>query len=135
GRLMRQLLTESLVLAGAGAALGLLFAHALTSYLARQGSIALPLLTSLRIDRAALGWTVLIAISSAALFGLVPGLRMSGRNLQDVLKDSGPGMSEGRRHDRLRSGLVVSEIALACVLLVGAGLLLRSFLRVLDVDL
>jgi len=135
GRLVRQLLTESLVLAGAGAVLGLVFARAVTAYLARQGSIALPLLSSLGLDRAALGWTLLTALVSAALFGLVPGLRTSGPNLQDALKDSGPGMSEGRRHDRLRASLVVSEIALACVLLVGAGLLLRSFLRVLDVDL
>ena len=60
---------------------------------------------------------------------------MSAGNLQEVLKDSGHGLSEGRKHDRLRSTLVITEIALACVLLVGAGLLLRSFLRVLDVDL
>jgi predicted permease len=60
---------------------------------------------------------------------------MSDRNLQDSLKDSGQGLSEGKKHERLRSALVISELALACVLLVGAGLLLRSFLRVLDVDL
>ena len=60
---------------------------------------------------------------------------MSAGNLQEALKDSGHGTSEGRKHDRMRSTLVITEIALACVLLVGAGLLLRSFLRVLDVDL
>jgi len=60
---------------------------------------------------------------------------MSGGNLQEALKESGHGAGEGRKHDRMRSTLVVTEIALACVLLVGAGLLLRSFLRVLDVDL
>jgi predicted permease len=60
---------------------------------------------------------------------------MSAGNLQEALKDSGHGISEGRKHDRLRSTLVITEIALACVLVVGAGLLLRSFLRVLDVDL
>ena len=60
---------------------------------------------------------------------------MSAGNLQEVLKESGHGTSDGRKHDRIRSTLVVTEIALACVLLVGAGLLLRSFLRVLDVDL
>ena len=81
------------------------------------------------------GWTVLIAVSAAVLFGPAPGLRMSGGNLQEVLKDGGHGTSDGKKHDRLRSTLVVAEIALACVLLVGAGLLLRSFLRVLDVDL
>ena len=97
--------------------------------------MALPLLSTIRIDGAALGWTLLIALAAAILFGLAPSVKISGGNLQDALKDSGHGMSAGRRHDRLRALLVVSEVALACVLLVGAGLLLRSFLRVLDVDL
>ncbi len=136
GRLVRQLLTESLVLSGAGAALGLGLAYAVLSYLAHQGSIALPLLSSVRVDGEVLGWTVLIGVAAALLFGLAPGLQMSRSNLQESLKDSGGhGASAGKRHDRLRSSLVVVEVALACVLLVGAGLLLRSFLRVLDVDL
>lgn len=135
GRLIRQLLTESLVLAAAGAVIGLGVAYAITSCLAHQGSLALPLLSSVRVDGAALSWTVLIAITAAVLFGLLPGLRMSGENVQTSLKDMGHGMSAGRKHQRLRSVLVVSEVALACVLLIGAGLLLRSFLRVLDVDL
>ena len=134
-RIVRQLLTESLVLAGAGAVLGLALAFAVTWYLARQGSIALPLLSTVRVDAAALGWTLLIALAAAILFGLAPSLKISGGNLQDTLKDAGHGMSAGRKHDRMRAILVVSEVALACVLLVGAGLLLRSFLRVLDVDL
>ena len=77
----------------------------------------------------------MIAVSAAVLFGLIPGLRMAGGNLQESLKDGGPGSGQGRKHERLRAVLVVSEVALACVLLVGAGLLLRSFLKVLDVDL
>jgi len=135
GRIVGQLLTESLVLSGAGALLGLSLAWFLVSWLAHQGSVALPLLSSLRIDGAALGWTVLIAIFAALFFGLVPGLRMAGGNLQESLKDSGPGSGQGRKHERIRSVLVVSEVALACVLLVGAGLLLHSFLKVLNVDL
>ena len=134
-RLVRQLLTESLVLSGVGAMLGLCCAYAITSYLVHQGSIALPLLSSIRVDGTALAWTLLITITTAVLFGLVPGLKMSGDNLQEALKDTGPGMSEGRKHERLRATLVISQVALACVLLIGAGLLLRSFLRVLDVDL
>ncbi|HLI34335.1 MAG TPA: ABC transporter permease, partial [Terriglobia bacterium] len=134
-RLIRQLLTESLVLASAGAALGLGIAYAITQYLAHQGSIALPLLSDVRVGGGALAWTVLITVVAAALFGLLPGFRISGVNLQEALKDAGPGMSDGRKHDRLRGVLVVSEVALACVLLIGAGLLLRSFLHVLDVDL
>jgi predicted permease len=132
-RIVRQLLTESLVLSSAGALLGLGLAFILVTWFAHQGAIALPLLNSLRIDGAALGWTVLIAVFAAILFGLLPGLRISDGNLQEALKDTGA--STGRKHERLRAVLVVTEVALACVLLVGAGLLLRSFLRVLDVDL
>jgi predicted permease len=132
-RLVRQLLTESLILATVGAVLGLGLAYVILSYLAHQGSIALPLLTMVRVDGTVLEWTLLIAVGSAVLFGPAPGLRMSGGNLQEVLKDSGA--SGGRKHNRMRSTLVITEIALACVLLVGAGLLLRSFLRVLDIDL
>jgi predicted permease len=134
-RLIRQLLTESLVLSLTGAALGLGLAYALTSYLAHQGSLALPLLSSVRVDGTALAWTLLITIAAAVLFGLLPGLRMSGTDLQETLKDGGQGMSEGRKNEGMRNVLVVSEVALACVLLIGAGLLLRSFMRVLDVDL
>ena len=135
GRLVRQLLTESLVLSAAGAVLGLGLAYASTSYLAHQGSIALPLLSSVRVDGMVLAWTLLIAIGAAVLFGLAPGLRISRSDLQEALKDRGHGASEGRKHDHMRSALVIIEVAMACVLLVGAGLLLRSFLRVLDVDL
>jgi predicted permease len=135
GRLVRQLLTESLVLSAVGALVGLGLAFATLRYLSHQGSIALPLLSSVSLDRSAIGWTVLIAVVAAALFGLAPGLKMSAGSLQDALKDSGHGLTAGRKGTRLRAVLVVSEMALACVLLVGAGLLLRSFLRVLDVDL
>jgi len=135
GRIIRQLLMESLVLSGAGAILGLGMAFAVIRWLAHQGSLALPLLNSLRIDSQAVGWTVLVAILTAMIFGLLPGLRMAGGNLQEVLKDSGAGAGLGRKHERIRAALVISEIALACVLLVSAGLLLRSFSKVLEVDL
>ena len=134
-RLIRQLLTESFVLSGAGAILGLGFAFATTTYLAHQKSIALPLLNTIRIDGAALAWSLAVTVVAAVFFGIVPALRTSGGNLVETLKDSGLGATAGRKHDTMRTVLVVSEIALACVLLVGAGLLLRSFLRVLDVDL
>jgi predicted permease len=135
GRIVRQLLTESLVLSLAGALLGLAMAFAIVTWLAHQSSIALPLLTSLRIDGAALAWTLLIAIATSALFGLAPAIKVAAGSLQAALKDGGLGAGEGRSHNRMRSILVISEVALACVLLVGAGLLLRSFLHVLDVDL
>jgi predicted permease len=134
-RIVGQLLTESLILSGAGAICGLGLAAIVVAWLRHQGAIALPLLSTLHIDIAALGWTVLIAIFAAMFFGLLPGLRMASGNLQDSLKDSGAGSGQSRKHERLRSILVVTEVALACVLLVGAGLLLRSFVKVLDVDL
>jgi predicted permease len=135
GRLIRQLLTESLVLSCAGALLGVGLAYAVTYYLAHQGSIVLPLLSSVRVDGPALAWTLIITLAVGVLFGIAPGLILSGANVQENLKDAGRGLSEGRKHDVMRSGLVVSEVALSFVLLVGAGLLLRSFLRILDVEL
>lgn len=135
GRILRQLLTESLILSVSGAIIGLGLAFLLVTWLAHQGAIALPLLSTLHIDGTALLWTLLTAIVSAALFGLMPGLRMASGNLHEALKDSGPGSGQSRKHERIRSVLVTSEVALACMLLVGAGLLLRSFLHVLDIDL
>lgn len=135
GRIVRQLLTESLVLSGMGATVGLLLAAMLVAWLAHQGAIALPLLSALHVDGAALLWTVLIAVFAALIFGLVPGLRMAGGNVYESLKDAGPGATASRKHERTRSILVVSEVALASMLLVGAGLLLRSFINVLNVDL
>jgi predicted permease len=135
GRIVGQLLTESLILSGAGAFLGLALAYLLIFWLAHQGAIALPLLGAMRIDGAALAWTLFIAVATAFLFGVFPGLRISGGNLHESLKDSGPGTGQSRKHERVRSVLVVTEVALACVLLVGAGLLLRSFLKVLNIDL
>jgi predicted permease len=134
-RLVRQLLTESVILATAGGALGLGLAYVILWYLSHQGAIALPLLMTVRVYGTVLAWTLLIAVAAAVLSGLAPGLRVSSVNLQEALKESGLGASVGRKHERMRSVLVITEIALACVLLVGAGLLLRSFLRVLDVDL
>ena len=134
-RIVRQLLTESLVLSTAGGLLGLAFAFGAVFYLAHQGSIALPLMSSIAIDKQALAWTLFIAVLTGLLFGIVPGLRISGGNIQNALKDSAANTTGGHATNRLRTTLVVSQIALACVLLIGAGLLLRSFLHVLDVDL
>ncbi len=135
GRLIRQLLTESVVLSALGAVFGIALSFAVTSFLAHQGSIALPLLSTIRVDSVVLAWALLLTLVVGILFGIAPGLTLSRGNLQETLKDGGRGSSEGRGHGRFRSVLVVSEVALACVLLVGAGLLFRSFLRVLDVDL
>jgi predicted permease len=134
-RIARQLLAESLVLSCIGAFFGLGLSFLLLEWLTRQGSLALPLLSTLRIDGAALEWTALTTLFATLLCGLVPALRMAGAQLGEALKDTSAGAGQGRSHQRIRSVLVVSEVALACVLLVGACLLLRSFLEVLDVDL
>ncbi|SEB59615.1 ABC transporter permease [Terriglobus roseus] len=135
GRIVRQLVTESLLLSAAGAILGMGIALAAVLYLAHQGSIALPLLTSVRIDKTAIAWTILIAVIAGLLLGVGPGLRISSGNLQQVMKESANSTTGSKGTELLRTALVISQIALACILLVAAGLLLRSFLRVLDVDL
>ena len=135
GRLVRQLLTESIVLSLSGAIVGSAFALAIVYSLAHQNAIALPLLTTIRLDWQALSWTLVVAIAVGVIFGLAPALRISGTNIQEVIKANAAGMGAGRSHERFRSILVISELALACLLLVGAGLLLHSFLRILDVDL
>jgi predicted permease len=134
-RLLRQMLTESVTLSCCGAALGLVLAVAGTRALAHLHAFNLPLLASVRIDSGGLAFTLLAAVLTGVLFGLLPAIQVQSFALQDSLKDSGRGTSGGRHHAWIRSGLVVAEIAFACMLLVGAGLLIRSFLRVLDVNL
>jgi len=135
GRLIGQMLTESVVLSCCGAVVGLLLAFAGTRVLARLTSVSIPLLNEVRIDASVLGFTVAIAVLTGLIFGLVPALQIKEVRLHDVLKDSNRGSSQGHGRAWIRSALVVSEIALACVLVVGAGLLIRSFLRVLDVNM
>ena len=134
-RLIRQMLTESIVLSCCGAVLGLVLAVAGTRVLAHLDAFSIPLLESVRIDGDALAFTLLIAVLTGLIFGLVPALQVPALAVHDALKDTARGSSQGRQHTWIRGALVVSEIAFACVLLVGAGLLMRSFLRVLDVNL
>jgi len=133
-RLLRQVLTESVALSCCGAVLGLLLAVAGTRELAHLHAFNLPLLESVRIDGSALLFTLLAAVGCGVLFGLLPALRGTSLSLREGLQDGGRGSSGGKRHAWVRDGLVVSELAFACILLVGAGLLIRSFLRVLDVN-
>jgi predicted permease len=135
GRIVSQLLVEGLVLACCGAILGVPLAWALTSALKRSATLAVPLLHHVQVDGAALLATSAIAILSGLAFGAVPALRVAARPPQEALKAQGRGTTDGRQHARMRSTLVVAELALASVLLVGAGLLLKSFVHLLDVDL
>ncbi len=134
-RLIRQMLTESVVLSTIGAVLGLLLAIAGTYMLAHLAAVRVPLLEQVRVDGRALGFTLLVAVGTGIVFGLAPALRVSAIAFQTALKEGGRGSSDGGSHGWVRNTLAAAEVALACVLLVGAGLLIRSFLRVLDVDL
>jgi predicted permease len=134
-RLLRQVLTESVTLSCCGAALGFLLAVAGTRGLAHLNAYNLPLLASVRVDGKTFAFILLAAVASGVLFGLAPALQVPAYKLSEGLKDAGRESSGSRRHGWLRDGLVVSELALACVLLVGAALLIQSFLRVLDVNL
>jgi predicted permease len=135
GRLIRQMLTESLVLSCCAGVLGLILALVGTRVLAHLDALSLPLRESVHIDLGALGFTLLIAILTGLIFGLVPALQVPDKGVHESLKDATRGSTGAKRHTWVRSTLVVSEIAFACLLLVCAGLLTRSFLRLLDVDL
>ncbi|MEK6302507.1 MAG: ABC transporter permease [Acidobacteriota bacterium] len=133
-RLVRQMLTESLLLACCGAALGLPLAFIATRTLAATQAISIPLLKTVSLDGTALVFTLLAALLTGLLFGVVPALQVSRWDVHASLKEASRGSSEGGRGAWIRGTLVVTEVALACVLLVGAGLLIRSFLRLLEVD-
>jgi predicted permease len=138
GRLARLLVAEGGVLAGAGAVVGVGLAAAgigLVARLAQTGAVHVPLLDQVRVDGPALAVAVLAAGLTGVLVGGAPALRGAGLASHAALKGAGRGASAGARQGRLRGALVVAEVALACVLLVGAGLLGRSFLRVLDQEL
>jgi predicted permease len=134
-RLIRQVLTESLLLSFCGAALGASLAFAGTRTLARLTTFNIPLLADVRLDFGALLFTLVLAVVSGVVFGLVPALQVPKLRVNDALKDQHRGSTDSRRYAWIRSTLVISEIAFACVLMVGTGLLIHSFLRVLDVNL
>jgi len=133
GRLIRQLLTESLLLGLAGAALGLLLAVWGVDVLVGLGP-NVPRLGEIAIDRAVLGFTLGLAILTSVIFGLVPALQSSKADLNETLKESGRSATGGVRRRRLGSALVVAEVALSFVLLVGAGLMINSLLRLQRVN-
>ena len=133
-RLIRQMLTESVLLAGCGAAIGLPLAYIATRALSATRAISIPLLQTVSIDGTVLIFTLAAALATGVLFGIAPALQVSRWDVQEILKEASRGSSEGGRTAWVRSLLVVSEVALACTLLIGSGLLIRSFLRLLEVD-
>ncbi len=133
-RLIRQMLTESLILSCCGAALGSPLAVASTAAIARSHAFNIALLHTVGVDGSALGFTLAIAFSSALLFGTLPALHLSGGVVHEGLKESSRGASRGRGRTWIREALIVTEVALAFILMVGAGLMLRSFVRLIEVN-
>jgi putative ABC transport system permease protein len=132
-RLAQQALTESVLLALSGGALGVVLAYASTRLMSAAGANVIPQLVEVGIDFRVLGFTGAISLLTGVLFGMVLALQLRGLSLIDVMKQGERG-SRGARHDSLRKALAISEFALATALLVGAGLLLRTYAKLRGVD-
>ncbi|HSG38116.1 MAG TPA: ABC transporter permease, partial [Thermoanaerobaculia bacterium] len=133
GRIVRQLLTESLVLALAGAAAGLAMAYGGIRFLVAISPARVPRIAEAGIDGPVLAFALAVGVASSFVFGLVPALRTARPDLQGMLKEGG--RSLGAHRDWVRTGLMVTEVALALILLVSAGLLIRSALRLQEVEI
>src|SRR5438477_2774497 len=133
-RLLRQMLTESVSLALAGAAGGVLLSIWGLELLKQIGARTVPRLAEVNVDLGVLIVTALVAVGTGILFGLIPAFASAKPELTEALKEGGRGSTTGASRSQLRNSLVVAEIALALVLLVGAGLLLKSYGRVQNID-
>jgi putative ABC transport system permease protein len=133
-RIIRQLLTESLLLSLLGGLSGLVLAKWGMELLLRLAPAGLPRMGNVSLDGRALVFTATITLLTGVIFGLVPALQASKPNLNETMKDAGRGSTEGGRRQLIRSLLVVLEVASALVLLVGAGLMIKSFWRLQQVD-
>jgi putative ABC transport system permease protein len=135
-RVVRQLLVESMMLALGGAVLGFGFAYAgIKALVTAIPDGAIPKEAEIGLDLPVLGFSLLLTIFTALLFGLAPSLQLARRNIVEPLKDSGRGVSGGFRRGRLRNALVIVELALSLVLLTGAGVMMRTFVALQTVDL
>ena len=134
GRVVRQLVTESVVLASVGAALGVAGAYGAIAVLQRAAPSVLPRLETVEVDGWVLAFALGVTIVTAVATGLLPALRAARPDLTDSLKEGTSGAGTGHARQRLRAALVISEIALAVVLVVGAGLLIRSLWRLRAVN-
>ncbi len=132
GEVVRQLVSESMLLAVLGGAVGLLLAEWALRALVAVGADLIPRVADISIDPIALGFTLMATLVTGLLIGLLPALQASGVNVLDALKAAGPGSVVSGRH--LRAGLLVVEVSLSLVLLIAAGLLLTSFARLQRVD-
>ena len=134
GRLIRQMLTESVVLSLVGAVVGIALARVGVSLLAAMAAQSFPRLGETHIDLTALTFTIVVALATGILFGLFPAFQSARGATQDVLKEGSQTSTAGRGRLRLRRVLVAAEVALSLLLLVGAGLLIKSFMRLQGVD-
>jgi putative ABC transport system permease protein len=132
-RMLQQLLTESVLLSLGGGALGIFLAWALLQPLLKISAGSVPQGVRIELDHAVLAFSFGISLLTGLLFGIVPALRTAKPDLRETLNESSRGSTLGPGHHRLRGALVASEMALAVLLLVGSGLLLRSFSRLQDV--
>ncbi len=133
-QLVRQLLTESLLLAVCGGTVGLLIATWGTSVIERFGAKINPMFNDIHIDLRTLAFTLALSMITALVFGLAPALQLSKPNLTESLKEGGRGAGGLASGNRLRSGLVIAEIAMTLILLVCAGLLMRTVVQITSVD-
>lgn len=133
-QLLRQMLTESVLLSVIGGALGVLLAIWGLDLLRAIGAQTVPRLAEVNIDLRVLLVTLGVAVITGIIFGLIPALATGKPELTEALKEGGRGSTTGLRRNRLRNALIVSEVALALVLLVGASLLLKSFVKLQNVD-
>jgi putative ABC transport system permease protein len=133
-RIVRQLLTESLLLAALGGILGLLLAMWGVDLLLAFSPKDMPSLGGVGIDYQVLGFTLLISLMTGLIFGLAPALEASRPNLNETLKEGGKGAGSGTRSHRVRDIFVVAEVALALVLLIGSGLMIKSFFKLQSIN-
>jgi putative ABC transport system permease protein len=133
-RLIRQLLTESVLLALAGAIPGVLLAAWATRVLSTLPSLQIPRLAQAAVDWRALLFTLAASLATAAVFGLVPAIHAARFSLTGALREGSRGSGQSARHARLRSALVVFEVSMALLLLIGSGLLLRSLVSIFRVQ-
>src|SRR5262249_48966488 len=133
-RIIRQLLTESALLAILGGAAGLALAKWGMDLLLKLAPQDLPRMSDVSLDGRALAFTAAVTLLTGLIFGLVPALQSSRPNLSETMNETGRGSTDGRRRQLIRNSLVVLEVASALVLLVGAGLLIKSFWRLQQVD-
>ena len=134
GRLVRYVLTESILLALIGAAGGVLLAYLGTRALVSIGPTSIPRLDEIGIRTSALLYTGAVSVFAGLFFGVLPALRSGSDKMLGVLRDGGRGTTIGRERHRARSVLVVTQVALALVLLIGSGLMVRSFQELRAVD-